>query len=720
MSKKQVTPQQTTAQEKPRVTNKTTVSGFSIEQPSVGMRGIKVSSEFQNNVTARAYHQASILQLQKHNGNIRALDQIRKSKLAITKSSHRENIQRFEGNEHKLMGDLGSSGTRIQLPGGLEVTFGDITALAGDYFGSVNQIRTLAGKNGNGQTPGTRDEVEYALFVKIRGSKKDLDYGSKVKDAVMKRYYALAGTNVTHFTEPGAGDSDRSFNELADARGIVPEGAADAYGVTLGTKVPVNNAGSYRANHIKAIEAAALAGASGKPMDDALLFEAFSSHFLTDAHASGHVRTPRAAISEWWNPKVPMFWTNLKLWMAERIAKHLNDNSLVAGVLTVQVLYEMAQKEVEKAARKIPTLTFGDAVSGAVHDVDNEQGVVVKIGEEIVKLVGDGQVIDEKDRELVKGVETAKRAIAGVKASLKEVKDAYKKGVEGANPAQVIASIQLPNGLFRAEQLWPRAVPDSDPKQSNPTLKWKKDNVEGLFQDPQMCTAFKHFANEKASTIGSAISLDAPLKADKEAALREAVLAKLRGDEATVIGTLLEVINYTPGSATGETGGIFGHDEDDDALTYYRKAKAENALSTLTLKQRKRLVRLVLEGATIGAEESMVADLLLSNRSQAPAVIDDVGWRWIWTDLSTDELKQVVDTIGPIYWATQSLDAKKHEVKYLAKGWTSDISQRLIIVILRTCSGPKEVRKINDYMGWPGLNWDLTGQYQDAFDELKE
>jgi hypothetical protein len=463
-----------------------------------------------------------------------------------------------------------------------------------------------------------------------------------------------------------------------------------------------------------------VAGAKGDPIDEAMLYEAFSSHFLTDAYAAGHLRTPRAAIAEYWNARIPMFWTNLQLWMAERIAKHMNDHSVAGYPLTVQILYEAAQNTLSKVAKKIPELTFGDVISGAVHDIDNLEGVMAQVGSDVVKLVGDGQVIDEKDRALVNGVKTAEKAAAGVKVSLEDVKSAHTMGKAGNDPDTILASLRMPDGLFRAEQLWPRALPSTDPAQTNPALKWKTASAEDLFRDPDMVKALTHFAHEKADTLGSSVELEPPLKADKEAALREAVLARLKGSESTVIAAFREIINYTPGSATGETGGIFGHDEDDDALAYYQKAKAKGALNTLTLEQRKRLVRLVLSGATLGKEDTMVADLLSTNDGHVPAVVNHVGWRWIWSDLSGKDLERVVDHAGPIYWATQSLDAKKREVKYLADGYTSDVSQRLIIVILRTCSGPGEVRAIDKHVGWPGLNWDLTGKHQKEFDRLKK
>ncbi|WP_448002672.1 hypothetical protein [Agromyces bauzanensis] len=455
-------------------------------------------------------------------------------------------------------------------------------------------------------------------------------------------------------------------------------------------------------------------------MNDALLYEAFASHFLTDAYAGGHLRTPRAAVGDWWNPKVPMFWTNLQLWMAEVIARHINDHSVAGYLQTVQQLYEAAQDTLRKVTAKMPVLTFGDAISGALHDIDNELGVEAMVGAAVVKLVGDGQLIDAKGRALVAGVPTAQKASAGVAASLKEVRDAFAAGAKGSSPAAAVAAIRLPDGLFRAEQLWPRALADSDPQQSNPGRNWRVAGVEDLFRNKRMREALTHFAHEKADTLGAEVTLDPPFKADKTMALKEAVLDQLKGSEATVIGVLREVINYTPGSATGQTGGVFGHDEDDDALSYYRAAKLKGSLGTLTLVQRRRLVRAVLSGSTTGAEDTMVSDLLVSaTPADATAVLDDVGWRWVWNDLSGDDLRRVVDVAGPAFWARRSFAQKKAEVGFLAGGRTDDISQRAIIVILRTCAGPAEVRAIDASVGWPGLDFDLTGAYQTQFDTLK-
>ncbi len=75
--------------------------------------------------------------------------------------------------------------------------------MAGDYFGSVAQMRSLAAKPGNGRTAGTRDEIEFVLHVEVRKDRAKKDFGPEVAAAVNKRMLTLTATNVTHFTERG-------------------------------------------------------------------------------------------------------------------------------------------------------------------------------------------------------------------------------------------------------------------------------------------------------------------------------------------------------------------------------------------------------------------------------------------------------------------------------------------------------------------------------------
>jgi hypothetical protein len=606
-------------------------------------------------------------------------------------------VQRFGTQEHKLMGDKGSGVGRVVLAPGLEVSFGDVTALAGDYFGSVAQIQALARTKGDGRTiPGTRDELHYALFVKLWGKETDAGFGPEVIKAVTQRYYTLAGTNRTHFTNP-AGAKGASVDDLANARDASPVSnkVEEAYGkppeLTKGG-VATTNAGSYRENHALALEAAARAGRTGRSKDEAMLYEAFASHFQTDAFSAGHIRTPRDAISSWWNVKQPMFWTNVKLWMAERIAQHLNDHSNAAGVLTVQQLWGLAQDTLRSVltSKGIPDLTFGDVVAGAVHDRDNEQGVDAMVGPDVVPLLGDGEIL-KKGKETAKGAATMKAVTAALKVSVDEVHKAYDRGKAGLDPAKVadgmrIRGLSMRPGLFAAEQLWPMALDDTDSRQGHSSLDWKQPDIDALFRDPEMREALRIFANAKADDLGSEITLDPPLRAAKETALRESVLKLMRGDEQTVVTMLHTVATYTPGSGGGSLGGVLGHDADDNALEYYQEAKAKRALATLTLMQKVSLIRGVLSGATVGNEETMIIDLLLTKPADIPNLVNIVTWTWLWDDLGGSSLRRLVHDVGPRYWRTQGFGHKYVEMKRLVAGSTGERAEELVIVILRTCT----------------------------------
>ncbi|GET36579.1 eCIS core domain-containing protein [Microseira wollei] len=617
-------------------------------------------------------------------------------------------IQRFESNEHKAMGDKATQ-EMVELAPGLKVTFGDLTAIA-DFFGSVDQIKQLA------SSPQGLEEIKYVIYVKIRGQKnRESEFSEDTIKKVTGRYYKLAGSNYTHFTNPQEGDQNRDFKDKVkdeavekDAQGnpvIGPDGKPK--------KVPVNNAGSYRKNHELALKAAFEAGKKGQPKDEAMLYEGFASHFLTDAYAAGHMRPERISIKEHWDKKVPMFWVNLKWWMAECIANHLNNQSGVAQIFTEQVLWEQARKTFNEvvSAKGIPDLTFGDAISGAVHDNDNEEGVNAQVGNEVVKLVGDGQVLDEKNRALAAGSDTMAKAVAGVKASLQEVEAAYK----GQEPS----SLQI-NGIYRAEQLWPKALDDSDPKQENKRLKWKVDSVEELMADPKMKEAIAKFANEKAEILGAEIQMEKPLRAEKELAMREGALARLKGSADSVANTFVQILNYTPGSIAW-LGGVGGYDTDDNAVEYYQEAiKTKGGIESLTHKQREKLIQDVLKGATMGDEQAMVVELLKTATSeQATQLIGKIGWHKLWKEIDGDTCRKLIQSVGPTYWAAQSYEHKRAEVEFLANGRTNDLAQETIIIILRTCT-PEEVKLMDDEVGGVmGLSFDLDGKWNKEFKTMK-
>ncbi|WP_428263059.1 eCIS core domain-containing protein [Haliangium sp.] len=508
-------------------------------------------------------------------------------------------VQRFESHEHKVLGDEGTRTAQgqartVEVAPGYFLTFGDLTAMAGDFFGSVAEIERIAANDGEGA--GTREEIEYVRVVKVHGDEsREESYSQAARDAVMARYYRLAGNNSSHFTEPNG----------------VPE------------RTSANNAGNYRDNHENAIRAAAEAAAAGESIDRALLCEGFASHYLTDAYAAGHVRTERISISEWWNPKVPMFWTNLRLLIAEEMAYHINDNTTIAGMLSVQDLWERVRAIID--AKDLPTLTFGDLVSGAVHDYDNEMGVMTQHG----RLVGDAQLRDAQGNPIINpdtgareadAVNTENLAIAAVRVSAGEVEQAYTLGAT-QTPDQVVAALRG-SGDYAAEMLWPEALPQS--QQNVPRPPWQQPDVASLIGDATMRQAIEIFAGEKADSLEDALTFEdaagglvsAELQAE---GFRTRITGPLRQNPTAM---LQRIIDYTPNTG----GGFAGHDTDDNAMEYVGIAQNEGAMATLTSTQRTQLIRDMVAGVCGDDEEQAIIDLLnTTSVSEMEAIVTTLG-----------------------------------------------------------------------------------------------
>jgi Domain of unknown function (DUF4157)/Bacterial protein of unknown function (DUF922) len=497
-------------------------------------------------------------------------------------------IQKFESSEHKVLGDEGAktpTGTvqTVELAKDYFVSFGDITAMAGDYFGSVNQIGELAKNEGQGK--GTREEIEYVRVVKIHGHKdKETSFSEPAREAVMERYYKLAGNNTSHFTQP--------------------EGEGK-------TSISINNFGSYHDNHENAIKLAATAGATKASINGAMLQEGFASHFLTDAFSGGHIRTERLSISEWWNPRVPMFWTNLKLFIAEEMAYYINDNTAIAGALqTVQQLWESVREILDQ--KKLPSLTFGDLISGAVHDYDNEKGVATDQG----VLVGDGQLRDDRGNPIINkatgqrlqaATVTENAAINAVRLSIQEIHKAYELGAT-TSPASVMTVLGV-DGSYTAEKILPKAKPDTE--QANERTKWQQPDANSLLTDTTMKDAIAIFARGKAQSLEEAITFEDVKKLGmtlvsaglQSKGFQERVTGPLKSNP---IELLTRIINYTPNTG----GGVGGHDTDDNALEYFQMVNKEGALGTLTQVQRVKLIRDLIGGICGDDEEQAINKIL--------------------------------------------------------------------------------------------------------------
>ncbi len=608
-------------------------------------------------------------------------------------------IQRFESNEHRKMGDEGSGGKQIVLSPYFTISYGDMTALAGDWFGSVEEITELAKKRGKvtfGKTvedilsygnkyqyfnqPGTVDEIKYAVVVGIHGKTNYKNiFGAEVPKKVDARAKLLLQRNWDHFTNPRAGDAQLAHKDKLNLRE---------------NDFPLNNATAYRDNHERAIQEAVKAGKNNSGLNTAMLYESFASHFLTDAYASGHIRAERFDIAKYWNEKYPMFYFNMLRWIAEKMAQHIQKNKYYG--LTKHFVFGQVVDTLNEMLGSDPETLLGDIIGGAIHDLDNKRGVASKVdkAQKAVRLFGDGQVLDDQDRLLAQGMETFNLVTAAVKVSLKDITAAYEKGKNGQDVNSVLKSLQTKD-LYKAEQLWPAAVSDTDPLQKeSPAVKWKADTYEKLIELADVKDAIKLLLDEKTKTIKDSVTFDEDYK---KTAFEESVVTNLQGDAG--IESLKQIIHYYPGIIL-DLSGFFGSDDDDEAYDYYKETKDRSALGSLTSKQREGLIKKALSGPTVGDDDVMIADIL-SNTPEADVYdiitgLDEdgyTGWAWIYDDLSGQELEDVIRKAGPAYWKQATFDEKWNEC-YRMIGITnvyfpgiaslSDFENKVVMVILRS------------------------------------
>ena len=192
------------------------------------------------------------------------------------------------------------------------------------------------------------------------------------------------------------------------------------------------------------------------------MLKAFSNHFLTDAFSSGHVRTPRADLGKYWHEKVPMFFYNFKMFMAEKIAKYVNDHN-IRGALTVDTLMfkgagvfpagslDTINGELRK--KEMPEITFGHIVSGALHDYDNEKGVDVQIEGRRTKLFGDSQLM-KGGKPQPGGRRHAECRRRGRAHEPRRGRGGYASGLEPQG------FLDRNGGLFAAESMLPQVEPE--------------------------------------------------------------------------------------------------------------------------------------------------------------------------------------------------------------------------------------------------------------------
>jgi hypothetical protein len=414
----------------------------------------------------------------------------------------------MKSQEHRDVGEAATAGALVHVGGDCAekrfvLSYGDVTALSGDFFtsrhsGAHGAERTqvepeglpsddlfrLAAIPGNrGSTLGTRDEIICALKVMaVDGAFVDARFEpggefnhfqftataatTKVERRVRDRFLTLATANGDHFVTPGRPDTAHDHNGPQPTR-------FDSALV------------AYRRLHEVALDEACQLGRCRGDESRAMAREAAAQHYLTDAFAAGHLRTPVTAIRHFWHHRYPRFWRSLQRKVAADTASALRELTRPARMLPDGFLYNRTHAAVKARTRGFPPLTLGDLLARVFHDWDNSHGLTLQGGG---ILFGDGLLEQGVGKQL---------AVAAVRAGIDDVEVAYRLGVSGsplrgeALYRRVRSATGAPDDAFRPETRIP--IPSAD----NPPQNWRARDAEALWSSPIVGTT--------GTTVGMAV-----------------------------------------------------------------------------------------------------------------------------------------------------------------------------------------------------------------------
>jgi len=215
---------------------------------------------------------------------------------------------KFNSAEHLLLGDLGYQKACESLflscpevlaraDGKISFSYGELVALGGDFYADPNDIyfeesQPVKGVRKN-RVEATKDLFQKELLVveQFLHGHDEAEYPNFSTNFALNYpgYLHLAMTNVSHF---GFYNAIRYTLHHQKALDIALE--------------------AYQLKEVDEEAAAAL-------LEKAIFFNGFADHFLTDAFASGHIRTPRQQIMDWAKEN------KIRSTVADVIAKLLHD-----------------------------------------------------------------------------------------------------------------------------------------------------------------------------------------------------------------------------------------------------------------------------------------------------------------------------------------------------------------------------------------------------------
>lgn len=306
-------------------------------------------------------------------------------------------IARFVGTEHRDLGN--ATGASIDLGNGVVLTWGEVVAVAGDEYKSVEDLME------DTRTPDGRARLRAALeHAGVPGAiAGTLPAPSPTQRSEHEiKFIRLAMTNVEHFPDGG-----QAVNAWAN-------------------------------HHAAAIEIAVRAGLANNPGGIALAYveEAFGEHFLTDCFSGGHIRTPRRAIVDFYTrtfaPRVagPLL-ANIRTRLIEALVREASPQTAVpddwlrfeiAGRVNPGIEAAVAAAGGMAALTEFIGLGVAGAISGAIHDQEGKVGVMVASDAHPEPWRAYG------DHDLGKSPVSREQATAAIAEAKAQVDEAYRLG----------------------------------------------------------------------------------------------------------------------------------------------------------------------------------------------------------------------------------------------------------------------------------------------------
>ncbi|AXA23560.1 phospholipase [Pseudomonas putida] len=316
---------------------------------------------------------------------------------------------RFEGGEHTAIGDnvllrfaanqppVVAHQSPLPLPNGLSLTYGQVVALGGDFYGVPE--RPIA----DGATPAERIERFLQAFdslARLPASRAEAqDILAVMQEEISAANRAIKDGRQPHEAYDALGDSlSARWNRITGGGSV----ASDLLPLGRYLKLAASNWDhfgrsallAYQAGHGAALQQALRARDSGDERDLQLAYamNAFADHFLTDLFSAGHLRVPRKALADTVTPS-----------------------------------------------------DIGSLVSRFMHDEDSKYGLRVRNAEgEQWRAYGDKRYFDSVD------VANRRQVGRAVQRSADEVFQAFDKG-QATSPEQY-AALRLTPDLQAAEQ----------------------------------------------------------------------------------------------------------------------------------------------------------------------------------------------------------------------------------------------------------------------------